>query len=809
MAVEAEDMAARLLAEFPHALKSGQVVAYFQPEVNLSSGRVVAAESLARWEHPELGTLPPALFTPFAEKLGLMGEFTRLMLGLSLAQQRVWTADGCEIPVSVNVGPDSMTDPQFPAVIAEFLRSEQVPGCMLALEVSEQTGTSAVSASFFAQIAEFGVRVALDDFGTGFASLESLGGWPIDELKLDMSLVRPIASNASFRTIVRTTIDLAHQLGVKVVAEGVESEAVRAELQALGCDFAQGFLFGRPMPAEVFSDWLRKQEQVARRRGAPGRQAVPAVAEPAAADSVLGVTSAAQWLVHAGRRLADQVGAPALTAAAAMFAVYGLWQIFRWGGHRHQALIGDLAFFPVSGAAAWVAWRVSLRSDLGRLTCRAWRLLSAALWLYLLGDMLQLVIEVVFHKEAYPSWDDVAYLSFYVVTFAGILTFPSPRRTRPERFRLVLDMGTVFVGGAMLIWYVALGPAVVWADHDVDLPSLATFAYSVGDLLLLFGLLSLLWRGAPRSSVTALRIFATGLMVFIAADTTYGYIAVHSTYLGGDPVDTLWILALIILFAAGACQLRAEPTTDFALPVRASATRPSVLPYVAVAGSYLLLMIVGLHDVTFDSLGGILVGALVLAVLVSTRQFTALRDNGRLAVRYQELASFDGMTGLYNRRHFMEMAEGAFAHALRFGQPLVALMIDVDHFKQINDVHGHGVGDRVLADLAQSCRELVRPDDIAGRYGGDEFIVIIPGTTSLRAVQVAARLTGPPARVTGSDGKPVTFTVSIGIAESTRCSDLSSLLARADLAMYEAKRAGGGCWRIFEGTGQLPDPVQA
>jgi two-component system cell cycle response regulator len=136
-------------------------------------------------------------------------------------------------------------------------------------------------------------------------------------------------------------------------------------------------------------------------------------------------------------------------------------------------------------------------------------------------------------------------------------------------------------------------------------------------------------------------------------------------------------------------------------------------------------------------------------------------------------------------------------------------MNDVDHFKQINDVHGHGVGDRVLADLAQSCRELVRPDDIAGRYGGDEFIVIIPGTTSLRAVQVAARLTGPPARVTGSDGKPVTFTVSIGIAESTRCSDLSSLLARADLAMYEAKRAGGGCWRIFEGTGQLPDPVQA
>ena len=135
-----------------------------------------------------------------------------------------------------------MTDPGFPAVIAECLRSEQVPGHMLALEVSEQTGTAAVSPTFFAQLAELGVRVSLDDFGTGFASLESLGGWPVDELKLDISIVRPIASSSSFRTIVRNTIDLAHQLGVKVVAEGVESEAVRSELQALGCDIGQGFL---------------------------------------------------------------------------------------------------------------------------------------------------------------------------------------------------------------------------------------------------------------------------------------------------------------------------------------------------------------------------------------------------------------------------------------------------------------------------------------------------------------------------------------------------------------------------------------
>jgi diguanylate cyclase (GGDEF)-like protein len=799
VAIEAEDVVAGLQAELPHALRSGQLVAYFQPQVELSSGQVVAAEALARWEHPELGTLSPALFVPLVEKLGLMGELTQLMLRLSLGQHRTWATGGRSVPVSVNAGPGCVIDPGFPAVIAECLRREGVPGHMLVLEVSEQTGTGAVSSTFFAQLAELGVRVALDDFGTGFASLESLGGWPVDELKLDISLVRPIASNPAFRTIVGTTVDLAHRLGVRVVAEGVESEAVRSELQALGCDIGQGFLLGKPMSSDRFADWLREREHVPRPRGASGHHdALPAVDATVPEWDGRLVNGGRRWLASAGR-LADRLGGSALAAVLAMLVVYGLWQVFRWGGHRHQALIGDLAFFPVNGGAALWAWRVSRRQDLGRATCRAWRLLSVAFWLYLLGDAVQLLYEVVLHQKPDPSWADAAYLAFYPVAFAGLLAFPSPRRTLAERFRLLLDAGTVFVGGATVIWYISLGPAVASA-HGFDLPDLVLFAYPVGDLLLLFGVLSLLWRGAPRSSVTSLRIFATGMLVFIAADVTYDYISTNSTYVGGDPVDTLWMVALAILFVAAACQLRAAPEDEVAAPPRLLASGPSVLPYLAVAGSYLLLMVVGLKSVSFNAVGGVLLGAVVLTVLVSVRQFAALRDNSRLTARYAELASIDAMTGLYNRRHLMEVAEAAFAHAQQLSQPLAVLLIDVDHFKQINDVHGHAEGDRVLAEVARSCREQVRPDDIAGRYGGDEFVIVIPQATSLRAAQIAARLTRPPTLLTSKDGTPVTFTISVGVAESTGSGDLPSLLARADLAMYEAKKAGGACFRICDGT---------
>jgi diguanylate cyclase (GGDEF)-like protein len=793
MALAADDVTARLHAEFPGALLDGQIVAHFQPEVELATGRLVSAEVLARWEHPELGTVQPGSFISLAEELGLMRELTLVMLRQALAQHRAWVAAGWVVPVSVNIGPSCVTDPGFPAAVDRLLREERVPGQMLALELSEETGTTAASTRFFAQLAAADVQISLDDFGTGYASLESLGGWPINELKLDRSIVQPIISSASFRTIVRTNIDLAHQLGLKVVAEGIESAAVSSELLALGCDIGQGFYLGRPMPAAAFTGWLSEPGRVVPRFVASAYlRAGPRESREVGHLASRATRHAALML----RRAVQPTGGAALAVAVVVVALYGLWQILRWGGHQHQALIGDLVLTLVHATAALFAWRVSRRSDLGQATVRAWRLLTLAIVVYLVGGLLRLVYEVGLHERAYSTWADAAYLTSYVVACCGLLSFPGRRRSGAERLRLLLDMGTVFTGGAVLVWYIALGPAVA-SGLRFDLVDLVTYAFPVGDLVLLYGTLAMLWRGVAKSSVLPLRIFAAGILFHIAADLNYVYLTLHSTYTGGDPVDTLRIVAAVTVCLAAVCQLRARPSGSVAAPLPWPAAAPtSFAPYLAVAGTYLLVLVAGLRSVTFDSLGGVVLGAAVLTVIVAVRQYITLRDYARLAARYQGLAAIDGITGLYNRRHFMETAEAAFARAERLDQPFAVLMIDVDNFKQINDVHGHIAGDQVLARLAQACREYARPEDIVGRYGGDEFIIMVPGITSLRAIQLADQLTRPAAP--GDPGRALPpYSVSIGIADCPPCRDLSVLLRQADLAMYLAKHAGGGCWRIF------------
>jgi EAL domain-containing protein (putative c-di-GMP-specific phosphodiesterase class I) len=252
----------RVLYELRRGMENGEIVLHFQPKVALATGRVAGFEALVRWHHPTGGLLYPGSFLPAVERSPVMGALTRKVLRLALAEQARWSGAGHPSTVQINLATRDLLDPDFPAVIANELALAKTDRYALGLEMTEndiledpETASATVQA-----LAQLGVSVALDDFGTGYSSLSHLRALPIHELKVDCTFVAAMLEDRSSHSIVRATIDLSHDLGVTVVAEGVESEAVRDELLRLGCDRIQGYWVARPMPAGDVLGWLSARE---------------------------------------------------------------------------------------------------------------------------------------------------------------------------------------------------------------------------------------------------------------------------------------------------------------------------------------------------------------------------------------------------------------------------------------------------------------------------------------------------------------------------------------------------------------------
>ena len=204
-----------------------------------------------RWQHPERGLVPPDAFIPLAQQTGLVGPLTDYVLRAALAQCRAWLDDGHRVQVAVNVSPRNLADARFPDRVAAFLAQAGVPGDMLRIEVTESAAMDDPlrARASLQRIAALGVGVSIDDFGTGHSSLAFLRRLPVDEVKIDRSFVRAMLDEEADLSIVRATIDLGRNLGMGIVAEGVETEELRAALVSLGCEAAQGWLWGKPAPA--------------------------------------------------------------------------------------------------------------------------------------------------------------------------------------------------------------------------------------------------------------------------------------------------------------------------------------------------------------------------------------------------------------------------------------------------------------------------------------------------------------------------------------------------------------------------------
>jgi diguanylate cyclase (GGDEF)-like protein len=246
-----------LAADLRRALAGDQLVLHYQPQVELGHGRPVAAEGLVRWRHPQRGLLGPLEFIEVAERTGLIKDLTYRVLELGMRDLRTWNDQGRSLSLSLNVSVRNLLDPRFPEEVARLLAVYGVDSHSITLELTESSlmVDPDTAKRTMQDLAELGVSVAIDDFGTGYSSLAYLTDLPIGELKIDKSFVRAMGSDSRNAILVRSTIELAHNLGLRTVAEGIEDSFTFERLRALGCELAQGFHMSEPLPAAALLGW--------------------------------------------------------------------------------------------------------------------------------------------------------------------------------------------------------------------------------------------------------------------------------------------------------------------------------------------------------------------------------------------------------------------------------------------------------------------------------------------------------------------------------------------------------------------------
>lgn len=257
-----------LMSELRECVARDELVVHYQPEIDLVTRTITGVEALVRWRHPKHGLLLPASFLPDVERTALIAPVTRWVLNEALRQRQLWRSAGVDLTMAVNISARALLGAtrDLPETVAELTETWGTAPDRLTLELTESALIEAAAPGVLAQLHNMGERISIDDYGTGYSSLAYLQHLPIDEIKVDQSVVVNLASVSSDAVIVRSTIDLAHNLGLRVVADGVEDEVTLDMLIDAGCDSAQGYLFSRALDAGELTRWFTESPFGARAR---------------------------------------------------------------------------------------------------------------------------------------------------------------------------------------------------------------------------------------------------------------------------------------------------------------------------------------------------------------------------------------------------------------------------------------------------------------------------------------------------------------------------------------------------------------
>ena len=249
------------------ALNSGQVIPYYQPKICVANGRVCGVEALARWIHPGFGLIPPGHFIPMAEQNDLVGILTQTILTAAVQDTTDWSDAGIEIGLSVNITSEALEDIAFPDVLTKVTMATGLPASRITLEVTESKilKWNATAAEVLGRLRIKGFGISIDDFGTGYSNIEQLRQFPFTELKIDQSFIQNALTDSFSRACVESSARMGKELGLRLVAEGVETAEQFDYAQSLGIDEVQGYFIAQPMPREEFLSWLDDQKSLRRR----------------------------------------------------------------------------------------------------------------------------------------------------------------------------------------------------------------------------------------------------------------------------------------------------------------------------------------------------------------------------------------------------------------------------------------------------------------------------------------------------------------------------------------------------------------
>jgi len=431
----------------------------------------------------------------------------------------------------------------------------------------------------------------------------------------------------------------------------------------------------------------------------------------------------------------------------------------------------------------------------------AWYLLAGGQALYACADLVFYLARSVYGIDRYPYYDDLLYLLSYPLLAAGLIAFVRAR-TPAWNISAQIDSLIVTIVAALLLWVYVVSPSVLSSDDSLA-ARMVSVAYPSMDLLLMAVAVRLVMGAGARS--TSFRLLIAAIFIMFTADVGYGYLELTGAYLPGGVLEGLW---LIVVLSLGTAALHPS-MTGMTEPAEVAGPHLSLGRFVLLTGVSLaapaLLLVQHLrgadpHVVAF-AIACMLLFSLTLARV------------GTLAQAQRRMADTDVLTSLYNRRYFNRVL--ATFDVLEDDRlpPISILILDVDHFKRINDTYGHDGGDRVLAALGVRLRGLVRPGDVAARYGGEEFVILAPGLLAQDLTAFADRIRESVAGDPMAVGPDTTITVTLSIGGAFRADSTTpagTLLAIADQRLYDAKHRGRNL-AVTSGDGQPAsrEPVPA